>query len=436
MTAIDDLSRSTLNDVCNLIVDCEHKTAPTQATGYPSIRTPNIGRGRLILDNVNRVSEETYKAWTKRAIPQAGDLILAREAPIGNVAIIPNKVKVCLGQRTVLIRADKNKVEPNYLVYLLLGEEIQGKILSVSNGATVHHLNMKDIRNLELPKLPSLHTQRKIAGILSAYDDLIENNTRRIEILEEMARSLYREWFVKFRFPGHEQVQMVDSELGLIPEDWEVLPIDELIKRGILEKNQDGNHGEKHPKLTDYVPSGIPFIMAKDLSTNIIDLHNCQFISSEQAQSLRVGFAKTGDVLLTHKATMGRVAIVPKVEKFIVLTPQITYFRIKDYSSLNQAFLYCTFTSDRFQDILSCQSDQSTRKFISITNQRNIKILYPSPNWINKFGEIIKDVLGLKESLYSKNLNLRKTRDLLLPRLISGEIDVENLDINTGPIAA
>ena len=430
------IKTKTLNDVCELIVDCEHKTAPIQAIGYPSIRTPNIGKGRLILDNVNRVSEETYKAWTKRAIPQGGDLILAREAPIGNVAIIPNKVKVCLGQRTVLIRADKNKVEPNYLVYLLLGEEIQGKILSVSNGATVHHLNMKDIRNLELPKLPSLHTQRKIAAILSAYDDLMENNTRRIEILEEMARSIYREWFVKFRFPGHGQVQMVDSELGLIPEGWEVLPIDELIKRGILEKNQDGNHGEKHPKSTDYVPSGIPFIMAKDLSANIIDLHNCQFISSEQAQSLRVGFAKTGDVLLTHKATMGRVAIVPKVESFIVLTPQVTYFRIKNYSSLNQAFLYCTFTSDRFQDILSGQSDQSTRKFISITNQRNIKILYPSPNWINKFGEIIKDVLGLKESLYSKNLNLRKTRDLLLPRLISGEIDVENFDIHTGEIAA
>lgn len=137
------IKTKTLNDVCELIVDCEHKTAPTQATGYPSIRTPNIGRGRLILDNVNRVSEETYKAWTKRAIPQADDLILAREAPIGNVAIIPNNLKVCLGQRTVLIRPDKNKVESNYLVYLLLGDEIQGKILSVSNGATVHQTSCK-----------------------------------------------------------------------------------------------------------------------------------------------------------------------------------------------------------------------------------------------------------------------------------------------------
>lgn len=211
-----------LSDVCELVIDCEHKTAPTQETGYPSIRTPNIGRGRLILENVNRVSEETYKEWTKRAIPQAEDLILAREAPVGNVAIISKNLKVCLGQRTVLIRANREKINPYYLVYLLLDDKIQGKIKSISNGATVHHLNIKDIRNLELPELPLLSTQKKIAFILSNYDDVIENNTRRIEILEQMAKLVYEEWFVKFRFPGHEKVKIVSSELGEIPEGWRV----------------------------------------------------------------------------------------------------------------------------------------------------------------------------------------------------------------------
>jgi len=212
------VTKQTLNDVCALIVDCEHKTAPTQSMGIPSIRTPNIGKGRLLLDNVNRVSEETYNAWTKRAIPQVNDLILAREAPIGNVAIILPNQKVCLGQRTVLIRPDRNKVNPKYLCYLLLGDEIQGKIISISNGLTVHHLNMEDIRSLDLSELPPLPTQRKITAILSAYDDLIENNTRRIKILEEMAQALYREWFVKFGFPGHEKVMMVESKLGVVPE--------------------------------------------------------------------------------------------------------------------------------------------------------------------------------------------------------------------------
>src|SRR5690348_4599657 len=97
---------SPLTSLCKFIVDCEHKTAPLAPDGYPSIRTPNVGRGRLILEGVNRVSAETYRAWTKRAVPQEDDLIIAREAPVGNVALIPAGLEVCLGQRTVLVRPD------------------------------------------------------------------------------------------------------------------------------------------------------------------------------------------------------------------------------------------------------------------------------------------------------------------------------------------
>ncbi|NUO00407.1 MAG: restriction endonuclease subunit S [Saprospiraceae bacterium] len=135
-----------LEDACELIVDAEHKTAPFQKEGYPNIRTPNIGKGRLILEGVFRVSEETYRLWTKRAIPQANDLILAREAPVGNVAIVPENELVCLGQRTVLLRPDIQKINPQYLCYFLLGDEMQNSMLGKSGGSTVAHLNMKDIR--------------------------------------------------------------------------------------------------------------------------------------------------------------------------------------------------------------------------------------------------------------------------------------------------
>ena len=183
-----------LKYICELIVDCEHKTAPTQETGYPLIRTPNIGIGHLILDSVNRVSEETYQEWSRRTIPQAEDLILAREAPVGNVAIIPKNLKVCLGQRTVLIRPDKNKVCSMFLVYLMLRDETQARLLGRSTGATVRHLNMTDIRNLELPGLPSLPTQRKIGSFLDhktkQIDGLIAEEQQRIELLKEYHQSL------------------------------------------------------------------------------------------------------------------------------------------------------------------------------------------------------------------------------------------------------
>ena len=204
----------TLNDVCEFIVDCLHATAPTQDEGYPLIRTPNISKGRLDLDGVFRVSEDTYAAWTRRAIPQDGDLILAREAPAGNVAIIKNGVQVCLGQRTVHLRLDRKQVDPDFLCYYLLTPKQQGALLAGETGATSKHVNMKDIRRLPLEGLPNVEIQKKVGSILSAYDDLIENNRRRIALLEQAARLLYREWFVHLRFPGHEHVRIEDGVPG------------------------------------------------------------------------------------------------------------------------------------------------------------------------------------------------------------------------------
>ena len=423
------IKTKTLNDVCELIVDCEHKTAPIQAIGYPSIRTPNIGKGRLILDNVNRVSEETYKAWTKRAIPQAGDLILAREAPIGNVAIIPNNVKVCLGQRTVLIRANKNKIEPNYLVYLLLGDEIQGKILSVSNGATVHHLNMKDIRNLELPKLPSLYTQRKIAAILSAYDRLIENNTRRIEILEEMARSIYREWFVKFRFPGHEQVQMVDSEFGRIPEGWRYSSLKNLPIQFI-----DGDRSSNYPKRSEFVDNGIIFLSTKNINQDKIDLREVNFITREKFEGIKKGRVQPLDIVMTTRGSIGKIALFNCEYSTALINAQMLIIRADD-KVIDQIYLFYLMCSNEYQEVIKNFASGSAQPQIPIQDLKQIEILCPPIAIQRKFSEIVSSYNSLIKNLQAKNTNLRQTRDLLLPRLISGEIDVENLDINTGEIA-
>ena len=161
-----------LSDICEFIVDCPHTTADDEGQGYPLIRTPNIGKGRLLLEAVHRVSEEVYNNRNFRAVPQDDDLIFAREAPAGNVAIIKNGEKVCLGQRTVLIRPNKNFVNPNYLVYYLLTPQQQYKLLGTANGATVAHVNLPIIRNLPI-ELPDIETQNKIANVLSAYDDQI-----------------------------------------------------------------------------------------------------------------------------------------------------------------------------------------------------------------------------------------------------------------------
>ena len=218
------MESKTLDEVCEFIVDCLHSTAPTQDEGYPLIRTPNVGRGRLILDGVHRVSGEIYEKRTRRAIPEPSDLILAREAPAGNVAVVKNGQRVRLGQRTVHLRPDCNQVDPDFLCYYLLAPQQQGALLAGETGATSTHVNMKDIRQLLLKDLPELSSQKIIGRVLSAYDDLIGNNRRRIQLLEQTARLLYKEWFVHLRFPGHERTTITDG----IPEERERRPLSEL----------------------------------------------------------------------------------------------------------------------------------------------------------------------------------------------------------------
>ena len=188
-----------LDSLCELIVDCEHKTAPTQETGIPSIRTPNIGKGRLILEGVYRVSDETYAEWTRRGEPQGGDLILAREAPAGNVAVIPEGTKVCLGQRTVLIRPKKSVFEPAYLAQLLLRQNSQRRLLAHSRGATVQHINMKDIRAFKIGAIPSLADQQRIVNqvneLFDTEDRLVSIYRQKLTALDDLKKSLLHQAF-------------------------------------------------------------------------------------------------------------------------------------------------------------------------------------------------------------------------------------------------
>jgi type I restriction enzyme S subunit len=161
--------------------------------------------------------------------------------------------------------------------------------------------------------------------------------------------------------------------------EWQELQIKDLIQQGIIEKPLDGNHGEIHPKGEDFVESGIPFVMASDINGGKVDLNACKFITEQQASSLRKGFAKAGDVLLTHKASLGRTALVPNLEtEYIMLTPQVTYYRIKDESRLLNRYLKYYFDSPFFQDTLTNHGDAgSTRAYIGITAQHELPVILP-----------------------------------------------------------
>lgn len=382
-----------LHECCLLIVDCEHKTAPTQDVGYPSIRTPNIGRGYFILEGVNRVSEATYRQWTQRAVPQVGDLIMAREAPVGNVAMVPKGLSPCLGQRTLLIRPDVKRVDPRFLTYLLIGPCVQSIIHSQTNGATVPHLNMKDVRNLDLPSLPDLSEQKRIAGILSAYDDLIENCERRIRVLNEMARSLYREWFgigsgvARGRFAHVAAIFRDSVDPRQCPEEEFAhfsIPAFDVGRRPAIE------HGRSIQSVKTALPQG------------------CVLLSKLNPRIPRVWMPKWSPTRRAIAST-----------EFLVLQGQ------RDGSA---SFLYCLCSSPEFMASFASMAIGTSTSHQRVKPESLLQMDVPVPkeSTIREFDAAVAPQLELAEVLRERAANLRATRDLLLPRLLSGQLSVDD----------
>ncbi|HEL0822022.1 TPA: hypothetical protein TU246_000554 [Streptococcus equi subsp. zooepidemicus] len=202
------------------------------------------------------------------------------------------------------------------------------------------------------------------------------------------------------------------------PESWRKCSVNDLVSQGLLDAPMDGNHGEIHPKASDYVQSGVPFIMANNLISGYVDYENCAYISSNQANSLRKGFAHPGDVLLTHKATIGRTAIVSDKYPITILTPQVTYYRTNGY--LYNGFLRYYFETPEFKTTLAAWSGAgSTRAYIGITKQLELPISIPNEEIMSNIKMYISSIENIRQANYVEIENLTKLKDLLVTRLSS-----------------
>ena len=400
-----------LDDICVLIADCPHSTAPDEGCGYPLIRTPNIGKARFLLDGVHRVSKQVYEQRNKRATPQDNDIIFAREAPAGNAAIIKNGDKYCLGQRTVLIRPDPQKVNPDYLVYFLLAPEQQHKLLSTAHGATVSHVNIPDIHNMNVDNLPSIENQKQIANTLIAYDDLIENNQKQIKLLEEAAQRLYKEWFIDLRFPGHESTPIRDG----IPEGWERKAFSavfsyvrgrsysskELSDDGLLMANLKNirafggyNHGAEKRYIGEYKESQL--LSAGDIIMGVTDMTQ-------------------------ERRLVGHVAVVPDVKEPMVFSMDL----IKLLPiACPKSYLYSAMQFGGLSNKISPLANGVNVLHLKPEAMMNLKMVIPDEATMLKYDEAFSAYQSRIEILQNQSAAAEEARDRLLPKLMSGEIEV------------
>ncbi|PIX70135.1 hypothetical protein COZ39_04870 [Candidatus Roizmanbacteria bacterium CG_4_10_14_3_um_filter_33_21] len=229
-----------LGDVCSQITDGKHGDCiNNDNSGYYFISSKDVFNGSIHYENARQIIEADFLDTHRRTKLEIGDILITNSGTIGRMALIKNNTRVekTTFQKSVAIIKPKQNVNNTYLFYKLLS--LYKQLVNLGGGSAQHNLLLGDLRNFII-QIPDLPTQTRIASVLSAYDDLIENNEKRIKALEEMAQLLYAEWFVKFKFPlrlrleqaGHEKVKMVDShtEYGMIPEGWEVVKIDNLLK--------------------------------------------------------------------------------------------------------------------------------------------------------------------------------------------------------------
>lgn len=382
-----------LEEVCELIADCPHSTAKDEGEGFPLIRTPNIGKGRLLLDSVQRVSESVYNKRNARAVPQDDDLVFAREAPAGNVAIIKNGEKVCLGQRTVLLRPNKKLVNPDFLTYFLLAPEQQYGLLGTANGATVSHVNIPTIRELKI-NLPPLQVQNRIAGFITAYDDLIENNQKQIKLLEEAAQRLYKEWFVDLRFPGHETTPIVNG----IPKGWHEGTIQDVVIY----------HDKKRKPLSGMQRAEMQGEYRYYGAASILDYVNDYLFDGTYLLLGEDGTVVTEDGFPVLQYVTGKFWVNNHAH---VLTGQLGY---------PTEYLYMMFKSTKVKDVVTGAAQPK----ISQARLSNKKIIVPSKQLVSAYcditGPMFKEIINLEHQITV----LKEARDRLLPKLMSGEIEV------------
>ena len=356
-----------------------------------------------------------------------GDLLFGRrslvEAGAGKCSLVVNPDETTTFESSIIrVRLNQQKADPRFYFYYFKSPHGRGRIQSIVTGT-----NIKGIRGSELKELkvlyPPLKKQIIISQRLKVYDDLIENNVRRIQILEEMCQRIYREWFVDFHFPGHEEVKLVDSEMGKIPEGWEVITVGD-----VLESIESGSR----PKGgIDPNEKGVPSIGAENvLGLGQYEFEKEKYISREFFEKMRRGIVQDKDVLLYKDgAKIGRKSMFRDEFPHEKCCINEHAFILRTNSRCSQNYLYFYLDrSDITQRIIGLNAN-AAQPGINQPGVKGLSFLLPEKEMIDLFEVHAEPLLSLLFNLAKKNKVLRTKRDILLPKFISGEIDVSELNI-------
>ena len=387
-------------------------------SGIPFIRSQDVRPGKLTLANVAHVVESFHDKLKKSQL-KSGDILIVRVgANRGDCCVVPDGVGSLNCANIVFARP----LMPNpFLGFYFNSDFGQSLLGSLTTGSAQGVLNTQSIATIPVP-VPPVSLQRKIASILSAYDDLIENNTRRIAILEEMAQAIYREWFVNFRFPGHENVKLVDSPLGQIPEGWVAGVVNDLLK--LLS-------GFAFKSKTFVDDGGYKVVTIKHVHDGEFQTNSMSLLDSPPDRMPAHCHLETADVLMSLTGNIGRTCLV--FGESFLLNQRVA--KLHPHRPQDRPLVYWMFRSLDTRQRLEQIANGVAQQNLSPVQTGKMEVPIPPVELRDSYAEVASPMVEAILNLNRKNANLRTTRDLLLPKLISGKLDVEDLDIDVGMTA-
>lgn len=416
-----------IEQACELIVDCVNKTAPvvSEKTPYRMIRRTNIRNGRVNLEGFRYVDEPTFEKWTRRAKLQFGDVVLTREAPIGEVGFITEPENLFLGQRVMQYRANPNVLVPRFLLYAFLSPSLQHQFgTHEGTGSVVSHIRVGDCFKFKIP-LPPLSVQTNIAEMLGALDDRIALLRKTNATLEAIAQALFKSWFVDFdpvraKQQGREPEGMdaetaalfpdsfKESELGLVPKGWQVgnvSDIGEVICGKTPPTSEPANYGDD-----------IPFITIPDMHNFLAITATNRSLSILGANTQKKKTLPAGSIFVSCIATAGLVARVTEPSQ---TNQQIN--SVVPFAKWGNSFPL--FTLRRIGDAVRAGgSGGSVFHNLNKSGFEQLKFLFPYEQLALAFNEIVEPIIEKVIANQKQAQTLTSLRDTLLPRLISGQL--------------
>ena len=391
------------DEFCESVRDGTHDTPKPNETGYKLVTGKHVKNGQIDPSDAYYISEKDYKKINERSLVEQWDVLMSMIGTVGEVAVVKDHPNYAI-KNVALFKCGGSELKGKWLAYYLRSSDAQGHMSGNQKGSSQQFLSLNQLRSLPIPITDERYMQRVI-DILSAYDELIENNQKQIKLLEEAAQRLYKEWFVDLRFPGHETTPIVDG----VPEGWEVCKFSEIAS--IM------SGGTPKTEVKEYYEGDIPFYTPKDSDGSFFVFDTITHISEAGLEHCNSQYYPEGTVIITARGTVGKTTILA-----VPMAMNQSCYALK-CDELHSPY-YLFFSLNKEVDSLKTMANGGVFNTIIVKTFDSISLTIPTQKVLSAFNAVVSSIMQQIKAKMKQNIHLAEARDRLLPKLMSGEIEV------------